>query len=90
MRQLTTNVGTKSKAANITYEDGCVEREINLYSSLLCWSLKPQHMDNAIYFFFIRIHNSIYEEHCVKRGEEAVNSLSVEINMQKRMKHEQQ
>lgn len=67
-----------------------VLKERSICTPLSCWSLKPQHMDNAIYFFLIRIHNIIYGEHCVKRGEEAVNSLSVEINMQKRMKHEQQ
>lgn len=37
-------------------------------------------MENAIYYFFICIHDSICGEHCVRRQEEAVNSLSVEMN----------
>lgn len=77
VRQLITKRGMRSKASFKTHEDGCFEREINLYSFLLCCSLKHQHKENVIYYFFIHIHDSIYGDHCVKRWEEAVNYLSV-------------
>jgi len=58
------NRGTRTKAIFKTYEDGSVETKINLYSSLLCCSLKPQHMGNVIYYF-LYIYTTVFLENTV-------------------------
>lgn len=66
-----------------------VSKEINLYSFPVLFNVASTNGWYNIPFFQKKKKKAyafIYADHCVKRGEEAVNSLSLEINMQKRRK----